>query len=411
MTKKAKIEQKNGSSTEQPIQLPFDISSLPFDDFDFSDNNFLDIPQSSIGTHFISYKTLNFNFSEMQGYRNTMEDRHICKVNLNTSYSKGASIFAILDGHGSDAVADWFSNHLPKYIENLFEVNKARPSNDVFIKAFEDLDQKFIKDTQNEPLEDVGSTMVLCLLEPNLSTKKIQLTVFNIGDSRAFMVKNNTTKIVPLTKDHKPTVKKETNRILEAGGIVEEERVDGCLALSRAFGDAIYKCDENLPMNEQKVIATADCTVFEMEQNDKLYITCDGLFECLNYKQIEEFLKEKIELYKEENKTGILVDLLNHSLDAGSFDNMSAIMIEIKSTSELDEGIVLKSEKEFKAGTVYKYLEEEGDHLEQYLTMAKKYDVNRNKAIYDGLKRNIVEIEEYKKEIINKIEELEKKME
>lgn len=58
----------------------------------------------------------------------------------------------------------------------------------------------------------------------------------NAGDSRAVLSRGNK-GVVPLSEDHKPDDKIELTRIEKAGHHVEDSRVDGNLALSRAFGD------------------------------------------------------------------------------------------------------------------------------------------------------------------------------
>jgi len=46
---------------------------------------------------------------------------------------------------------------------------------------------------------------------------------------------------VDLSTDHKPNDMEERRRIYTAGGHVEDSRVNGMLALSRALGDFEYK--------------------------------------------------------------------------------------------------------------------------------------------------------------------------
>lgn len=57
----------------------------------------------------------------------------------------------------------------------------------------------------------------------------------NAGDSRGVLCRNS--KPVELSFDHKPDNAEELKRIKTANHFVEDSRVDGNLALSRAFGD------------------------------------------------------------------------------------------------------------------------------------------------------------------------------
>ena len=53
-------------------------------------------------------------------------------------------------------------------------------------------------------------------------------------------------KTIKMSKDHKPDDSKEKRRIVNAGGFVKYKRVNGMLALSRAFGDFAYKNNPEL---------------------------------------------------------------------------------------------------------------------------------------------------------------------
>jgi len=61
----------------------------------------------------------------------------------------------------------------------------------------------------------------------------------NAGDSRTVISKNN--QAFDMSVDHKPDDPEERKRIYNANGYVEESRVNGMLALSRAMGDFEYK--------------------------------------------------------------------------------------------------------------------------------------------------------------------------
>ena len=62
----------------------------------------------------------------------------------------------------------------------------------------------------------------------------------NAGDSRCVVAENG--RAIPMSVDHKPTQKRERDRIYKAGSTVNVEgRIDGNLNLSRAIGDIAQK--------------------------------------------------------------------------------------------------------------------------------------------------------------------------
>merc|ERR1719183_2163187 len=89
-------------------------------------------------------------------------------------------------------------------------------------------------------LDKSGSTGIFALVDESM------VVVGNVGDSRAIIssVSGNEEEGLisrPLSTDHKPTVPSERQRILKAKGLVSRGRVNGMLAVSRAFGDFTYK--------------------------------------------------------------------------------------------------------------------------------------------------------------------------
>lgn len=68
---------------------------------------------------------------------------------------------------------------------------------------------------------------------------KTEIICANAGDSRSVLSKKGKSK--DLSNDHKPDLPSEKRRIERANGFVEESRVNGMLALSRALGDFEYK--------------------------------------------------------------------------------------------------------------------------------------------------------------------------
>ena len=73
----------------------------------------------------------------------------------------------------------------------------------------------------------------------------------NSGDSRAVLgLKSG--KLIELSHDHKPDNDGEMTRIKAAGGFVDDGRVQGIIAVSRAIGDWEYKNPALLQTMEKK---------------------------------------------------------------------------------------------------------------------------------------------------------------
>jgi len=121
-------------------------------------------------------------------------------------------------------------------------------------------------------------------------------------------------------------------RIKKAGGFVSANRVDGQLAMSRAIGDWSYKSDANLTPTTQKVIAVPDVKVQHAEYGDSLLLCCDGIVEQMTNEDAASFIAK--EMQDTPDDPGVVVSkLLDHSLDKGSKDNMTAMLICMKDGS------------------------------------------------------------------------------
>jgi len=101
-------------------------------------------------------------------------------------------------------------------------------------KALENTFMKLDDEVKHEDYShDTGTTSCCVLITPT------EIYCANSGDSRAVLCHDN--KAYPLSEDHKPDRPSELQRIEKAHHSVEDNRVDGNLALSRAFGDFQYK--------------------------------------------------------------------------------------------------------------------------------------------------------------------------
>lgn len=76
--------------------------------------------------------------------------------------------------------------------------------------------------------------------------------VVNLGDSRTVICSDS--KLTFATADHKPTHESERERILESGGHVTNGRVNGMLAVSRAFGNFEMKRNADIKQSDQGIL-------------------------------------------------------------------------------------------------------------------------------------------------------------
>lgn len=212
------------------------------------------------------------------GSASTVRKREKCQSPLDFS------CFVFLDGHGGSIVAKYASKHLHKFIIQRPEYPSDIPAalkqvsftmiikrshltfrpktfrsdifsfDSCFFSFLSDFLQGFLEcDTamyNDEAIKEqmAGTTAVTILIKDG------KLYCANAGDSRAIGSRNGS--LVTLSNDHKPNNPEEMERIYNAGGWVEFNRVNGNLALSRALGDFLFKRNQTVPAEQQ--IVTGD---------------------------------------------------------------------------------------------------------------------------------------------------------
>ncbi|ERN16726.1 probable protein phosphatase 2C 39 isoform X1 [Amborella trichopoda] len=163
--------------------------------------------------------------------RHAMEDYVVAQFRKVKDTELG--LFAIFDGH--------LGHDVPNYLQsNLFDnILKQQDfwthTENAIKKAYEITDDKILEKVVD--LGSGGSTAVTAIL---MNCEK--LVIANVGDSRAVVSRNGVAK--QLSVDHEPN--KEREAIEKKGGFVSNlpgdvPRVDGQLAVARAFGDRSLK--------------------------------------------------------------------------------------------------------------------------------------------------------------------------
>ncbi|KAI7864593.1 phosphatase 2C-like domain-containing protein [Spinellus fusiger] len=266
-----------------------------------------------------------YGMSCMQGWRPTMED---CHTLLPSYRDTQTSFFAVYDGHGGNAVANYsrHSLHTTLFHSQYFARHRYR---DALKGAYLAVDDQMRQG--KSPLHPINADMSGCTAVVALLTKENVLYVCNAGDSRA-VISTTAGKAIPLSKDHKPHYRPEHQRITQAGAYVECGRVNGSLALSRALGDFHFKRNPHLPPEKQAVTAAPDITEHELTDKDEFVVlACDGIWDCMTNQQVVDFIRRGLK--EEMPLKGVCEKLIDaclakeNTVTGIGCDNMTVIII------------------------------------------------------------------------------------
>ncbi|XP_011871353.1 PREDICTED: probable protein phosphatase 2C T23F11.1 [Vollenhovia emeryi] len=275
-------------------------------------------------------KNYRVGSSCMQGWRVKMEDSHVHILSL--PYDPGTAFFAVYDGHGGAAMAQYAGKHLHEYIIKRNEYKEGDIVTGIQ-QGFLELD-KAMQNNATLRDEHAGTTVIAILIKDNI------LYSANAGDSRAVACING--RAVPLSRDHKPTLKDERKRIEAAGGFVEYKRVNGNLALSRALGDFIFKRNDRKPPEEQIVTAFPEVQQFTIDKDwEFVVLACDGIWDVMTSEEVVQFVRPRLAHARNSNDetSGLTIhpeeiceELLNCCLAPDALmgtgcDNMTVILV------------------------------------------------------------------------------------
>ncbi|CAI9089352.1 OLC1v1023915C1 [Oldenlandia corymbosa var. corymbosa] len=214
-------------------------------------------------------------------------------------------LFAIFDGHMGHDVAKYLQAHL---FDNILKEHDFWTNiEDAIKRAYEATDKVILE--QSIKLGKGGSTAVTAIL---INGEK--LVVANVGDSRAIMSKKGVAE--QLSVDHEPSMEKE---IIESkGGFVSKipgdvPRVDGQLAVARAFGDKSLK---------RHLSSEPDITVKIIDHDVELIILAsDGLWKVMSNQEAIDSIKN----IKDPNSAAKI--LVEEAVSRKSRDDISCIVV------------------------------------------------------------------------------------
>eukprot|EP00485_Elphidium_margaritaceum_P011785 CAMPEP_0202694182 /NCGR_PEP_ID=MMETSP1385-20130828/8103_1 /ASSEMBLY_ACC=CAM_ASM_000861 /TAXON_ID=933848 /ORGANISM="Elphidium margaritaceum" /LENGTH=434 /DNA_ID=CAMNT_0049349981 /DNA_START=70 /DNA_END=1374 /DNA_ORIENTATION=+ len=256
------------------------------------------------------------------GRRPTMEDDHIM---LDTFCDKPyLGFFGLFDGHGGRATVDFLTCSFYLNLKHYLALNR----NLSMSKALDDVYQITDKQIHRQQIYQSGATAATLLID----RKNKRFYVANAGDTRVVLCRKG--KAIRLTKDHKADDAEEAAMIRKRGGTIGRmKRVNGLLAVTRAFGDHLLKPP-----------ITVKPTMVEMDLHDGddhfVILACDGVWDVLSDEEVAHYVHTQIlkksnqQSFKQITKQHlqkclhqICLDIIKNALDRRSQDNISCMIV------------------------------------------------------------------------------------
>ncbi|KAG7883400.1 hypothetical protein KL938_002637 [Ogataea parapolymorpha] len=261
-------------------------------------------------------------------YRPSMEDVHTYVANFAERLDWG--YFAVFDGHAGKNAARWCGSNLHNIlVEKIMDddnVDLRENLNNSFLEADVQMEREIqgssgctaavavlrweeeIDDSESEDEIDPKTTPFDFV--PTKKHKRMLYTA-NVGDSRIVLCRGG--RAVRLSYDHKSSDKLEQQRIVNSGGIMLKNRVNGVLAVTRSLGDVYMK---------SLVIGAPFTTCTELtDQDDFLILACDGLWDVCSDQDAVDLIKDEMDPYKASDT------LCKLAINKMSTDNVTAMVV------------------------------------------------------------------------------------
>eukprot|EP01129_Flabellula_baltica_P003231 TRINITY_DN1303_c0_g1_i1.p1 TRINITY_DN1303_c0_g1~~TRINITY_DN1303_c0_g1_i1.p1 ORF type:complete len:497 (+),score=91.32 TRINITY_DN1303_c0_g1_i1:44-1534(+) len=274
-----------------------------------------------------------YSVFSLKGRRANMEDADFQKTGFVGRYS---ALFGVYDGHSGSACAEYISRSIPDKLSNMLTEEMDIDVEDIILDSYRETDKEWLLNAQkHEPQLTDGSTAITVLIKDG------HIFTANTGDSRAVLYKGGSYE--ELSKDQKPENPEEIERIQSQGGSVIGGRVQGKIAVARAFGDIEFKDMDTL--SGKYITCEPEITIQEFtEDTEFIVIACDGVWDVLSSSEVGAFVRD--ELSKDGDMMYNAAErLVNEAYDLDSGDNITAIVVFFSKKGKKN---LLKQAKKYK---------------------------------------------------------------
>ena len=250
------------------------------------------------------------------------------------------------DGHGGRATVDFLTCALHLNLTHYISTHSnGRPhasliSQSFVASAFSNVFSITDLQIARQQIYQSGATAVVALLTSDCESETRMLHVANVGDTRAVLCRNGSA--LRLSKDHKASDPSEVQMIRKRGGFINRVgRVNGLLAVSRAFGDhllkppvsvkphcasiALLKAARNTDTNDSKMGDSKKKWKRNKKQKPNsdyfVILACDGLWDVMSDSQVTHFIISNVtqklqcktwaQVYSQPNYKRVIKQALN----------------------------------------------------------------------------------------------------
>ncbi|OHT01882.1 Protein phosphatase 2C 1 [Tritrichomonas foetus] len=244
--------------------------------------------------------------AESIGPRPTMEDACVTYgefMGPNTQY------YGLFDGHGGSEVSNYCSNNLHTEIIKLLKSGKN--VQEAVTEAINTIDSYLVSKWPY-----VGCTAAIAIIIRD------DIYMANLGDSRIILVEDGVAK--RCTYDHKSTDPAERKHVIERGGHIISDRVNGILMLSRAVGDGVLG---------KAIDKTPHFVKAKRKNGMKMIIACDGVWDVMSDQEAADILE------KSEHIPYAAQLIKAQALTLGTTDNVSCMVIDLTPKQVPTQGI------------------------------------------------------------------------
>lgn len=248
-----------------------------------------------------------------------MEDEHVLIDDLvkhlgSLAAGEGSgSYYGVFDGHDGGNAAQFVKDKLLKYI--VEDVAFPYAVEEAVHHAFLQTDAAFAEACSVNQGLSSGTTAITVLILGR------EIFVANAGDCRAVLCKKG--KAIQMSRDHKPSLVEERNRIEALGGYVDDGYLNGQLSVARAIGN--WHIDGlkgvNCPLTAEPEVKRALLT----EDDEFMIIGCDGFWDVFTNENAVNFARRKLQQHNDPSLCSR--ELVNEALRRNTADNLTVVTL------------------------------------------------------------------------------------